>query len=106
MRRKTKLILLFYRSWALAGILTTVVCAATLARTSVMMLPFLILFKAAVTALVWYMMREYGSRRIYYFTNLGVSPGALWGRSIALDTTIFAACVAAAITYSLLWAAA
>ncbi len=101
-RRKAKLILLFYRSWAVASNLVTVVCAVTLANTSVMMLPFLLLLKAGVQALIWYVMREFGSRRLYYFTNLGLTPRALWGWSMAFDLTIFAICTAAAATYNLL----
>lgn len=70
-----------------------------------MMLPFMLIFKAAISGLIWYIMREYGARRIYYFTNLGVSPHTLWGWSTALDLTIFAICTAAAIIYNFSWAA-
>ena len=102
MRRRAKIILLFYRSWAFAGIIATAVCAVTLARASVMTLPGVLLFKAGVSALVWYFVRETGSRKIYYFTNLGLAPRALWGWSMALDSIIFAICATVAVTYNLL----
>jgi hypothetical protein len=67
-------------------------------------MPGILLLKAAVLALVWYFMREYGSRRLYYFSNLGMAPRALWGWSIALDLAIFAISMVAALTYKILWA--
>ncbi len=101
MRRKSKLILLFYRQWAFASNLITAVCVVTLANTSVMLLPFLLLLKVAVTALIWYFMREFGSRTLYYFHNLGMTPRTLWSWSITLDMTIFTICTAAAVIYNL-----
>jgi hypothetical protein len=61
-----------------------------------MLLPILLIFKGGVAALIWYMMREYGARRIYYFTNLGLSPRLLWIWSMGLDIAIFVICVTAA----------
>ena len=102
MRCKAKVILLFYRSWALASILVTTLCVVTLVRTSVTMLPGIFLLKVAASALIWYFMREFASRRLYYFTNLGVTPRALWCWSMALDSIIFLICIVAAVTYNLL----
>ncbi len=101
MRRKAKLILLFYRSWAFASNIVTAVAVGFVAMTSIVVLPFFLIFKATVQALIWYMMREYGARRIYYFTNLGVSPRSLWSWSMALDTLIFIICTVAAVAYNL-----
>ncbi len=99
--RRSKLILLFYRPWAFASNLVTAVGVMTLARTGVMTLPFVMMFKVAVMVLIWYFMREFGARSRYYFTNLGMTPRALWGWSIALDMTVFAAGVAIAIVCKL-----
>jgi hypothetical protein len=96
MRRKTKLILLFYRPWAVASNLATAVCVWFVAKSGLMMLPLLLLFKAGMSALIWYFVREYGARRIYYFTNLGLSPRTLWSLSMGLDILIFLICVTVA----------
>lgn len=104
MRRKAKLILLFYRSWAVASNLVTALCVVTLANTSVMMLPGIMLLKIAASALIWYFMREFGSRRLYYFTNLGMTPRALWCWSMTFDLIIFLICIVAAATYKFLFA--
>jgi hypothetical protein len=101
-RRKSKLILLFYRQWAFASNLATAVGTGFIAMTSIMVLPFFVIFKAATSALIWYVMREYGARRIYYFNNLGLSPLVLWGWSMALDVAIFIICTTAAVAYNLL----
>ena len=94
MLRKAKLVILFYRPWAFASNLATALCVATLANVGIMALPFVLLLKAAVGALIWYVTREFGARTRYYFTNLGLTPRALWGWSMVLDMTIFATCVA------------
>jgi hypothetical protein len=70
-----------------------------------MALPLLLLFKAGVAALILYVMREYGARRICYFTNLGLSPRVLWSRSMGLDIVIFVICLTAAAIWSLRTAA-
>jgi hypothetical protein len=101
-RRKAKLILLFYRSWAFTSNLATAVSTGVIAMTSILVLPFFVIFKTATSVLVWYVMREYGARRIYYFNNLGLAPRTLWGWSMALDIAIFIICTAAAVTYNLL----
>lgn len=101
MLRQAKLILLFYRSWAFASNLATAASTVFLAMTTIMALPFFLFFKAAVSLLICYMMREYGARRIYYFTNLGLTPRTLWTWSMALDILIFIICAAGAVAYNL-----
>jgi hypothetical protein len=101
-RRKTKLILLFYRPWAFASNLATALCVWLVVKTGIMILPPLLLLKAGTAATIWYVMREYGARKIYYFNNLGLTPRALWGWSMALDIAIFIICTTAAVTYNLL----
>jgi hypothetical protein len=101
MRPKVRLTLLFYRSWAFASNLATALCVWLLLATGVVLLPVYIAFRLVVAALIWYVMREYGARRIYYFTNLGMTPRALWGWSMALDMVIFVAFMAAAVIWRL-----
>jgi hypothetical protein len=76
-----------------------------LVRTSVAVLPLLLAFKAAVTGIILWFMREYGSRTLYYYTNRGLSPRELWGWSLAIDATIFFICIAAAAIWMTLWTA-
>ncbi len=59
----------------------------------------------STSMVIWYMMRGYGSKTIYYYTNLGIAPKTLWKWSIALDLTIFLICVTAATIIKLLWTA-
>jgi hypothetical protein len=101
MSRRAKLILLFYRQWAFASGLATAICVGFVALTTVGMLPIFLFFKVSIMALIWYVMREWGARRLYYFTNLGLSPRLLWSWSMAIDTTIFIICMAAAVAYNL-----
>jgi hypothetical protein len=100
MHPKTRLVLLFYRQWVAAGLLTTVLCAWTVALIGLVAVLPALLLKAGTTALAIYFMRGYGSRTICYFTNRGISPRRLWGTTVALDSAVFLICVAAAAIFS------
>jgi hypothetical protein len=96
--------MLFYRRWAFLSNLITALCVLTLLNTALAAMPFLLIFKAAVAGVIYWFVREYGSRTLYYYTNRGVSPRELWGWSMALDWIIFLVCMAA-VEIRLLWTA-
>ncbi len=101
MRHKTRLILLFYRSWAFLSNLITAVCAWLVVKTSILTLPGILFLKLAILALILYFMHRYGNKTIYYYTNLGVAPKVLWGWSVAFDLIIFSICITAAAIFRL-----
>ncbi|MDR2912074.1 MAG: hypothetical protein LBV38_02060 [Alistipes sp.] len=99
--RKTGLILLFYRSFAIPSNLLTGVCAGLIVRQGAALLFPAILLKLATLGIVWFAMRESGNRTLCYFTNRGLSPLTLWTVAIAIDLTFFAVCVTIATLINL-----
>ncbi len=79
------------------------VCVWLLATTTIRLLPLLVIFKAAVMGIIYWMMREYAGRTLCYYTNRGLSPRELWGWSVALDSAIFIVCVAITVIIKQIW---
>jgi hypothetical protein len=87
--RTTRLILTFYRSFALASLLLSSICAQLFWRYGIGIFFAIFWFKIVTLALIYYYIRTAKWRDFYYYQNLGVSKTLLWSTTLTADFVLF-----------------
>jgi len=84
-----KLILTFYRSFFVATTSITICCIWIFQKNGISSYFALFWFKIATLGLIYFFIKTYKSKEIYYYQNLGVSKILLWTSTLTLDFTLF-----------------
>ena len=93
--KRFRLLLTFYKSYALVNCIVSLAGAYTLYKASefsttpAKLLPAVIWMKIITTGMVVYYINTYQRKQFYYFQNLGLSKIFLWGCSLAFDFLLF-----------------
>lgn len=86
-----RLILTFYKSFALASLLMTLACLGILygaGKDGIHMLQAIFWFKVFTLGFIVYYINSYKRKEIYYYKNLGVSKNRLWIPILIFDFTL------------------
>ena len=94
-----KLIATFYRSFFIATSAITVCCIWIFQDYGISTYFALFWFKIATLGLVYYFIKDYKAKDIYYYQNLGVSKVVLWSSTLIFDFSLFL--VSIIITYKI-----
>ena len=87
--KKIKLIWTFYRSFCLASLLTTVVCAFLSWEYGPGIFLPLVVLKAVVLFVLYSLIKRYKNDEFFYYRNLGLSKIALWSTTLSFDIAIY-----------------
>ena len=94
-----KLILTFYRNYFIATTAITTCCIWIFHKNGISTFFPLFWFKIGTLGLIYYFVKSYKKREIYYYQNLGVSQIILWSSTLAFDLVLFI--VSLIITYKI-----
>jgi len=89
MYKNLRLILTFYKSFAFATSLITLISAGIFYEYGLGIFHILFWLKVITSALVFYFIKSFKAREFYYYQNLGLSKRILWSTSMALDFFLF-----------------
>ncbi len=87
--KKIKIIFTFYRSFFIASNTITVCCIFIFLKNGISVYFPLFWFKIVTLGLIYYFLRSYKSKEIYYYQNLGISKIILWASTLAIDFLMF-----------------
>jgi hypothetical protein len=86
---KLKLIITFYRAFALASAVITLSCVSIIFLGGLGTFVVLFWFKIITSGIIFYFINEYKLKELYYYQNLGLSKLFLWTSTLTLDFAIF-----------------
>lgn len=95
--RYLKLCFTFYRSFGVALLVVTLICAYFFFRDGMSIYFPLFWFKIGSMVLVYFYMKEYKKEELYYYKNLGVGERSLWVFSFVLDIFVHSFVVVVAL---------
>lgn len=87
-----RLILTFYKSFALTSLLLTLVCLYFIieyGQNGIHILQYLFWFKLLSMAAIYYFVDSYKEAEFYYYKNLGLTKQKLWIPILIFDFSIF-----------------
>lgn len=91
--RTLRLIIHFYKSFAIPGILISLGCASVIRSHGLATLTALFWFKIATMGAVFYLRNNFRENEMYYYKNLGVSRLMLWIPIMLFDFLLFIALI-------------
>lgn len=97
--RLLQLIITFYRNFFIASTAITICCVWLFNRNGITTFFPLFWFKIVTLALIFYFIKEYKKREIFYYNNLGISQNLLWFSTLSFDLILFI--VSLIITYKI-----
>lgn len=86
---KFRLLLTFYLSFAFASSIITLLCISLLYANAINIITILFWFKIITLVIIFFFIRSYKRKEMYYYLNLGISKKVLWTLVLALDMLIF-----------------
>lgn len=87
-----RLILTFYKSFALLSLLLTSTCLFIIYKygnNGIHILQVLFWFKLGTLGLIFYYINNYKKKEFYYYKNLGISKQKLWIPILFFDFSLF-----------------
>lgn len=87
-----RLILTFYKSFALVSLLLTLTCLYIIygyGKNGIYILQYLFWFKLVTIGIIYYYINSYKNAEFYYYKNLGVSKQKLWIPILFFDISFF-----------------
>lgn len=94
-----KLITTFYRSFFIATSAITICCIWIFQKYGISTFFAIFWFKIITLGLIYYFIKNYKAKEIYYYQNLGISKIVLWSSILAFDFALFI--VSIIITYKI-----
>ncbi len=89
MFKKMRLILNFYKSYALISIGASAFCLFIIYINGLNTITALFWFKILMYGLIYFFINSYKNKELYYYKNLGASKKIMWISSLTLDFLIF-----------------
>lgn len=86
---KLRLIITFYKSYALASGIITLSCMSIIFAGGLKTFTALFWFKILTLGVIFYFINIYKRKELYYYQNLGVSKLFLWISTLAIDLMLF-----------------
>ena len=86
---KLRLIIVFFKSFALASCIITLICISIIYAWGIETIAALIWFNIITDVLILYFINIYKQKELYYYHNLGLSKSFLWIASLAIDFILF-----------------
>jgi hypothetical protein len=87
--RTTRIILTFYKTFAIASLLLSAICAQLFWKYGIGIFFTIFWFKIITLALICYFIRTTKWKEFYYYQNLGVSKTLLWSTTVTADIVLF-----------------
>jgi hypothetical protein len=94
-----KFILTFYRNYFIATTAITICCIWIFHKNGISSFFPLFWFKIVTLGLIYFFIKKYKEKEIYYYQNLGVSQIILWSSTVTFDLVLFI--VSLIITYKI-----
>ena len=95
---KINLSLAFYKSISLIPLVVSAACAYFIFKYGVYTFSIAFWVKIITLTLIFLYLKEYKSKELYFYKNLGLGKKALWMFAISLDLLIYLALTISALT--------
>ncbi|MCF8369508.1 MAG: hypothetical protein K9G76_10735 [Bacteroidales bacterium] len=92
-----RIILTFYKSFAIASLLISAACGSILLSAGLKSFVAIFWFKVLTSFLVYLYINTYKSSELYYYHNLGFSKRKLWVSSLLIDFLVFISIISSII---------
>ncbi|AFL96284.1 hypothetical protein Q787_00265 [Ornithobacterium rhinotracheale H06-030791] len=87
--RKFKLVLIYYRGFWILSFIITLWCMYMIYTYGLSAVSNAFWVKVISLGLIFLYQREYKSRNMYYYLNLGVSKSFIWSSIVSLEFIVF-----------------
>ena len=94
--RHLKIVLTFYKSFFVAGIIVSLACISSLYFSGFKALSPLVFLKLLTLGVIIFYINLSKKKEFYYYRNLGLPKPRLWIYAVAIDLTIFISLIALA----------
>jgi len=84
-----RLIFGFYRSYAFASLIITLVCIYFVAALGIKYFALLFWFKIITLGMMFYLVNSYKRSDFYFYKNLGLTKKTLWISTLSFDMVLY-----------------
>ncbi|RXK86753.1 hypothetical protein [Filimonas effusa] len=89
--KTARLAMTFYRSFVFAPLLITIFAISCFLSYGFRVFAAILWLKILTNAVIWYQVREFKKKELYYYRNLGVSEKKLWVIVFVFDFSVLVA---------------
>ncbi|GAA4345407.1 hypothetical protein [Flaviaesturariibacter amylovorans] len=88
-RKTLRLLATFYGSYAPASLLLTAACVVLFRQHGISIFGTLFWLKLATLGVLYHFTNQRKAKQYFYYRNLGLSKGLLWGATLTFDFLLF-----------------